>query len=77
LLKFLVEKPKPTGASAGWFLAATYGVLGEKDEAFRWLDAAYQDRFSLFPWIRNDPMFGPLRSDPRYRDFVRRMNFPQ
>jgi hypothetical protein len=77
LAKFLTGKPKPTGAWAGWYLGATYGVLGNKDEAFRWLEAAYQARHSFFPWIRTDPFFGPLRSDPRFQDFVRRMNFPQ
>lgn len=77
LARFLKEKPKPTAAWAGWFVAATYGELGDKDEAFRWLDAAYQAHHTLFPWIRTDPLLPPLRSDPRFQDLVRRMNFPK
>jgi tetratricopeptide (TPR) repeat protein len=76
LAKFLGEKPKPTGAQAGWFLAEIYAALGEKDEAFRWLEAAYKERNSLMPWIRDNPAYAPLRSDPRFQDLVRRMNFP-
>jgi eukaryotic-like serine/threonine-protein kinase len=77
LAKFLQEKPKATGAWAGWFLAGTYGVLGDKNEAFSWLEKSYQARQSFFPWIRTDPIFQSLRSDPRFQEFVRRMNFPQ
>jgi len=73
----LEEKPKPTGAWAGWFLAAIYGALGEKDEAFRWLEACYKERHSWMPWIGKDVSFKPLRSDPRFQDLVRRMNLPK
>ena len=76
LAKFLGGEPKPTGAWAGWFLAEIYTVLGEKDEAFRWLEAAYQERHSWLPWIRDNPAYAPLRTDPRFQDLVRRMNLP-
>jgi tetratricopeptide (TPR) repeat protein len=77
LAKFLGEKPKPTDAFSGWFLAEIYIALGEKDEAFRWLEAAYKDRHSLLPWLTDNPVYAPLRSDPRFQDLVRRMNLPR
>jgi TolB-like protein/Tfp pilus assembly protein PilF len=77
LAKFLGEKPKPTGAWASWFLAEIYGALGEKDEAFRWLEAAYKERHSFLPWLRDNPAYAPLRSDPRFQALVRRMNLPK
>jgi TolB-like protein/Tfp pilus assembly protein PilF len=77
LAKFLEEKPKPTGAWAGWFVAADYTALGNKDEAFHWLQIAFKAHHSFFPWLRSDPLLVPLHSDPRFQALVRRMNFPQ
>jgi tetratricopeptide (TPR) repeat protein len=50
--------------------------LGKKGEAFEWLDEAYKQRDSDLPAIRLEPMFDPLRSDPRLRELLRRINFP-
>ncbi len=53
-----------------------YVGLGEKDKAFEWLEKAYEDRSigSSFAGIKVDPVFDPLRSDPRFADLLRRMN---
>ena len=74
---FETGTPKPTGAWAGWFLAAGYAAAGDKDHAFEWLEAAYRERHSFCPWLRTDPLFKPLRSDPRFRSLVERMNYPE
>ena len=50
--------------------------LGDQDEAFRWMEKGFQDRSTCMPYLRFDPRFDPLRSDPRYADLVRRMGFP-
>jgi len=61
-----------------WFIAQIYAVLGEKDEAFRWLEAAYgPPRHHYLPWISYPPAFKPLHDDPRFGDLLRRMNFPE
>jgi TolB-like protein/Tfp pilus assembly protein PilF len=61
-----------------WFIAEIYAVLGEKDEAFRWLKAAYEPhRHPYVPWIRHSPAFKPLHDDPRFQDLLRRLNFPE
>jgi hypothetical protein len=52
-------------------------ALGEKDDAFRWLEAAYEQRNGYLPWINQDPFFRPLRDDPRFQDLLRRMNVPR
>ena len=77
LAELLQGKPKPTGSMDGWFLPEVYAALGETEEAFRWLDAAVRERNSFIPWIRNNPRFAPLRTDPRFQDLVRRMNLPE
>ena len=50
--------------------------LGEKDEAFRWLERAYDERSACMPGLKFDPRLDPIRSDPRYQDLVRRVGFP-
>jgi len=61
-----------------WFIAQIYAVLGEKDEAFRWLEAAYgPPHHPYLPWIRHPPAFKPLHDDPRFGDLLRRMNVPE
>jgi class 3 adenylate cyclase/TolB-like protein/Flp pilus assembly protein TadD len=54
-------------------LGAIYGILGETDEAFRWMAAAYEARVDWFPWIANPSLLGPLRGDPRFEDYVTRL----
>ena len=52
--------------------------LGDKDQAFQWLEKAFEERDTAwFPMIKVSPMSDPLRSDPRFQDLMRRMNFPQ
>jgi hypothetical protein len=50
--------------------------LGEKDQAFAYLERCYQDRRERMPWIYVDPLMDPLRSDPRFDDLVRRIGLP-
>jgi len=51
-------------------------ALGQKDEAFRWLNTAYEERAPLMVLLKRDPRLDGLRSDPRYDALLRRMNFP-
>jgi tetratricopeptide (TPR) repeat protein len=61
-----------------WFIAQIYTALGEKDKAFRWLEAAYgPPHHPYVPWIRHPSAFKPLHDDPRFGDLLRRMNFPE
>jgi TolB-like protein/DNA-binding winged helix-turn-helix (wHTH) protein/Flp pilus assembly protein TadD len=50
--------------------------LGEKTQAFEWLEKARSKRAEGFYWVRVDPRLDTLRSDPRFQDLLRRMNFP-
>ena len=54
-------------------LAITYAALGEKDQAFEWLEKSFQARTALLLTIIN-PLLAPLRDDPRFHDLLRRMN---
>jgi hypothetical protein len=57
-------------------VAGVYAQLGENDQALDWLDKAYRNRSCLY-WIRQDPRFDSMRSDPRFQELLAKMNFPQ
>ena len=58
-------------------IAMIYAGLGDPDRAFQWLEKAYEDRASFIVFFRMDPRIWSLQSDPRHRELLRRMNFPQ
>jgi len=53
-----------------------YAGLGEKEQAFAWLEKSYQERRDRMVWLNVDPLLEPLRSDPRFKDLVRRVGLP-
>jgi hypothetical protein len=59
-------------------IAILYGAMGDLDDAFAWLDKAYQERDPELTYI-NVPgrRFEPLRHDPRFRQLVRRIGLAQ
>lgn len=60
-----------------WFyIAGIYAGLGEKDQAIAHLEKAYSQREQGLAVMKREPMFDPLRSDPRFQDLLRRMNLP-
>jgi TolB-like protein/DNA-binding winged helix-turn-helix (wHTH) protein/Tfp pilus assembly protein PilF len=57
------------------FMAKIYSGLREKEKAFAWLEKAYEDRSIVsVGYIKTNPMFDPLRADPRFADLLRRTN---
>jgi len=58
-------------------IATIYAGLGERDEAFRWLEKGYEERSASMPFLATDPIWYGLRSDPRYADLLRRIGLPQ
>jgi tetratricopeptide (TPR) repeat protein len=60
---------------AAVFMAKIYSGLRDKENAFEWLEKAYEDRSIIsVGFIKTNPMFDPLRSDPRFADLLRRTN---
>jgi tetratricopeptide (TPR) repeat protein len=54
-------------------LVNVYIGLGDKEQAFVWLEKAYQERSNYLAYLKVFPIIDPLRSDPRYADLVRRV----
>jgi DNA-binding winged helix-turn-helix (wHTH) protein/TolB-like protein/Tfp pilus assembly protein PilF len=58
-------------------VALVYAGLGQNDEAFTWLNRAFDERSHWLVWLRLDPRWNGLRPDPRFAELVSRMRFPQ
>ncbi len=62
---------------APYNVAVIYAGLGEKDQAFAWLDRAYNDRsYYLAEYLTTDTRMDSLRSDPRFAELQRRVGLP-
>jgi hypothetical protein len=59
------------------FLSYIYSSLGKKQRALDWLQKAYAERDPGLVFIKVNPAFASLRSDPRFQDLMQRMHFPQ
>src|SRR5205814_1363569 len=66
-LKTSKEYVSPTG------LALLYAGLGDKEAAFQWLERAYAAHDSQLQYLKVDPRYDSLRSDPKFADLLRRM----
>jgi TolB-like protein/DNA-binding winged helix-turn-helix (wHTH) protein len=57
-------------------MAFTYSSLGDKDRAFACLDKAVEQRSWIIIYLKRDNVWDPLRSDPRFKDLLRRVGLP-
>jgi TolB-like protein len=63
--------------SSAYRIAMLYADLGDKEQAFRWLNTAYQERDNRLEALKTDFLLDPLRSDPRFVELVRKVGLPQ
>ena len=77
-LRLVVADNSPLrDSNNNWVIAKAYLDLGERDKAFAELNKAYEKHVSSLCWLKVEPQLDPLRSDPRYQELLRKMNFPQ
>ncbi len=72
ILDQLVQQSQTRYVSAP-SVAAVYVAFGEKEEAFRWLERAFEEHSGILQWIAFLPEFRPLRPDPRFPQLLRRI----
>jgi len=56
-------------------IAKVYSVLGEKDKAFEWLERAYKAHDYWMVWLKTDLPLDNLRSDPRFKEYLKKAGF--
>jgi len=58
-------------------IARCYGLMGDADHTFEWLEKGYVERSARMEYLRTEDFLAPFHSDPRYTDMLRRMGLPQ
>jgi pentatricopeptide repeat protein len=78
-LKLLEELKKrsqtgyvPTGAFVNAYLG-----LGDNEQAFVWLERAFQEQSNILQFLKVHPYFDPLRGEPRFKDLLHRVGLDQ
>ncbi|HEX6732483.1 MAG TPA: winged helix-turn-helix domain-containing protein [Pyrinomonadaceae bacterium] len=60
-----------------YLIALVHTTLGDHDAAFEWLGKAYESRSPWIGWLKAEPKFDSLRSDPRFETFLRQVGLPE
>ena len=68
-----LNKQSQRGHVPPYHLAIVHAGLGEKDQAFRWLEQAFAKHAVDLFTLKVEPMFDCLRADPRFADLLRRV----
>ena len=58
-------------------MAAIYGALGDKAQAFELFERAFKERDVILVLLNVEPMFDSLRSEPRFAELASRVGLPQ
>ncbi len=73
VLDELTEERRKGGIGLEPFIAWIYSGLDERDQALTWLELAYEERAGNLLHIKVEPIYDPLRSDPRFQALLKKM----
>jgi len=74
----MAQAQRKAGYGSGAYdIASSYAEFGDKEQAFRWLNTAYQEHDSGLACMKTNPFFDSIRSDPRFAELVRKVGLPQ
>jgi serine/threonine-protein kinase len=62
--------------ASGYAIAVVYAGLGDRERVFSYLDAAYRERSHWLVWLKRDPRWNDVRSDPRFQNLVHKIGLP-
>jgi tetratricopeptide (TPR) repeat protein len=65
------------GYSPAYGIALIYLGLDDKVQALDWLEKAFDERFIWLAYLDVDPVFDPVRQDFRFKQLLKRMQFPR
>ena len=76
-LKLIEEIKKMPPNNTSYMIAIDYACLGDKDQAFEWLNKAYETKDWSLNRVGVEPWVGDIGSDPRMANLLKRMNLPE
>jgi serine/threonine-protein kinase len=62
--------------ASGYAIAVIYAGLVDRERVFSYLDAAYRERSHWLVWLKRDPRWNDVRTDPRFQNLVRKIGLP-
>lgn len=69
ILKELLEK----STIHPYSLADFHAIIGENDQVFYWLEKAYENKSQMMVYLKVEPNFSGVRSDPRFKELLRKI----
>jgi hypothetical protein len=63
--------------SPSYYTAMFYADMGEIDLAFEWLEKGYNNHEIEMYWLKVEPPFEPIRSDPRWQTMLDKVGYPE
>ena len=72
-----LQVQRKTSHQSAYSIAQLCADLGDKDQAFMWLNIAYQERDWRLVMLKTDFLLDPLHSDPRFGELVRKVGLPR
>ncbi|MDX1701985.1 MAG: hypothetical protein R3250_15265, partial [Melioribacteraceae bacterium] len=73
----MAEYSSKYGDSECYFIASMYAYVNQADQAFEWLEKAYQLKNPKIKWLKLDFQFKNLHSDPRWVPLLKKLKFPE
>ncbi len=73
----MMQQFRPEDSDTSSAIAVAYAAAGDRDHAFQYLEKAYANQDNELLWALRYPALDVLRSDPRYKDLMRRLNLPE
>lgn len=77
LNELIAKSEKSATGSPSFYIAMVYTQMGDVDKAFEWLEKAYQNHEVEMFWLKVEPPFKPLHGDPRWKDMLDKVGFPE
>jgi tetratricopeptide (TPR) repeat protein len=68
-----LKRRRETGYLPAAALVNAYLGMGDKEQAFVWLEQAFKEKSNILQFVKTHPFFDPIRSDPRFVDLQRRV----
>jgi pentatricopeptide repeat protein len=72
-----LKRQQQTGYVPAAAFVNAYLELGDNEQAFAWLERAYQEQSMILQFLKVHPFFDPLQGHPRFADLVRRVGLDQ
>ncbi len=76
-LEVALKLEKTHNSWYAWGIAEIYATLGDKDKAIYWIEEAYKQRTNFVPWFRCDYYYKTLYNDPRFKEIIGRLKYPE